>query len=253
MSRVIEYKIFCQTENQVITGLTYAPLTPVCPHNHQHVVRAYTLQIIRELNEKTVEIKEDSVTTGGNFQVRSWELDVQAGDGSTGLDIKFDVPISIKNLGYLAGPELVGDYIDGYVIPNYTQQGAIGTLTQDAHPGDTVLHVSTSALEALHPLYRLTLNDGTKIQDLGEIKSIDKVAATVTMYTSVVHEFLSGSTLQLIIHRIKHHYLHNQQMMPIGESTVKGSALLPDMGARIIYTNVNAQPKKFHFFTELLY
>lgn len=253
MTTVIEYKIFCLSEKRVISGLTYSPLTPVCPHDSTHLVKAGTLQKIREIKEQTVEIKQDSITTGGNFQYRSYELNVPGDTGTTGIDITFDIPISVKTVGYLAGEDLVGDYVNTYAIPNYSKEGLIGYITQDAQKGTQVLSINERATRIVQPYYRLIVNDGTKLQDLGEVKKINPETNQVTIEFPLKSTYRKGSALQLLIHRIKNCYLHDQQMPPIGTSSFQSTPVPPNVGTRVVYTNVNKKPKKFRFYTEISY
>lgn len=104
MSSSIEYKIYCLTERSVIRGYTTGLLTPVCPHDHNHIVIATTLVKISERLE-------------GNLsnEVRNYHLET-TGFGSTGLDISLGKTGQLTAIGYDGNNSLIGDLLDGFII-----------------------------------------------------------------------------------------------------------------------------------------
>ncbi len=249
MTTVIEYKIYCVTEGQMVTGFNYAPISPVCPHNSSHQVIASSLQQIATISSSTVTINQSPPGIPGNFQVKGFELDVNADDGSTGLDITFPVPVGIKSIGYIANDNLVGDVVDGYGIPNYTQNGLVGILAQPLGIGASVVFINPESIQYFSPLFYISVNG----QSLGEILSVDKTNSNVTLMTPSTIAAPVGSPVQVLIYRIRNYPLTNQQVMPIGSDAMMSSLLPAGSAARIVYTNNNGKAKKFQFFAELGY
>lgn len=109
MSGLIEYKIFCLSEGQVVRGYTPGLLLPVCPHNHNHAVIASTLI-------KIAEIPEDLLGQDIYCQTTASQMIIPGATGMTGVTFFFpEVSATLKNFSYQGATGLVGDIIDGYI------------------------------------------------------------------------------------------------------------------------------------------
>jgi hypothetical protein len=141
-----KHKVFCNTESAWVERLTETdvPLT-VCPNNNTHTINSNSSTIISTLSNKIVKIQEENpnADTGGFYCIRGRAFTVQ-GNSSHYDAFLPRIPFSILRGNLKSRPELEGDLVTAYVMPQ--NSNVVGYCTQDIHDGDTIIHVSNTVL-----------------------------------------------------------------------------------------------------------
>jgi hypothetical protein len=177
-----KHKIFCSDENQWVFKITEnMDQITTCPNNpvgHSCVAGSGT--IITYISNNLVKIQEESANadTGGFYSMKGRALTVQPHTS------KFDaflpkIPCSILRGHFRSRPELEGDSITAYVLPQSSQ--VVGYITSDILDGDTVIHVSFSVLMMI------------EIQKLARVYFSESTGRETVKYTITSMDFASGT------------------------------------------------------------
>jgi len=183
--RWYKHKIFCSTENAWVTKLTEnMNQITTCPNNPaSHICVAGSGAIVSYISNNLVKIQEEAANadTGGFYSMRGRSMTVQPNQ------TKYDaflpkIPFSILRGHFMSRPELEGDSITAYVLPQVSQ--IVGYATSDIHDEDLVIHVSFSVLMMIEiqKLARVYFKESTGRETIKYIiSSMDFTAGTITL------------------------------------------------------------------------
>lgn len=180
-----KHKIFCSTENawvfRITENMNQITTCPNNPSNHTCVSGSGT--IVSFISNNLVKIQEEASNsdTGGFYSMRGRALTVQPHES------KFDaflpkIPFSILRGHFMSRPELEGDSITAYVLPQSSQ--IVGYATNDITDGDTTIHVSFTVLMMIEiqKLARVYFAESTGRETIKyTITSMDFNAGTITL------------------------------------------------------------------------
>lgn len=293
MTTIYKKRIYCTTDSQWEYKLDEddTALT-VCPIDSGHTVNVSSFQIVDVISSSKVEIKEESVATGGHFQSFTVHIDATANTTST-ADVSYPFPISSLLVKFTTSSDHEGDIVNMSVGPdtivgnitvdvstssawssqNYTE-GQIVTYNSKQYtcildtvsneiPTDTTywtkghrISVSSTVITHTKIGFYIKLYDGTNQDDVGRVLSKDTVNNYIYVEKNLTNSF-SASTptyIQQTIYVIKDYEIGLPQEHTIGESKIGGSYIPTDTIVRVYYENKHAtQDKTFIGVTELLY
>jgi hypothetical protein len=189
MSTATEYKIYCTTENQYVSGWGTAPPT-VCYNNNAHTVNANSVQVIQVISSDQVTVKQSTVITNKNTRLETVKFTDVAVDATQTQTYTFLYPSNLYSFTFAVDDTNKGDEITIVFNENET----MGLITQNAGIGDTVINAPAALLLYGNVGYNLTLTDGVNTDDLGLILAIDTNADTVTVQNATTHAFLASNT-----------------------------------------------------------
>lgn len=201
-----------------------------------------------------VQVQEEYGATNGKFISQSFWITAPIGVSNT--DTIFDLPTSILEIQFITRDENLGDSVKLYVFRKNTGygEGVIGTITANVSAGATGIHVSSTIANAVLTGDYISLKEGSKEEDLGLIKSIDKVNNILYMKTPTATSF-SATSPTLVKH--KRYVLYDFPLGPpwkmdIGGSKIGGSYVTPDYIVRVEYTNNGLISKQLYSVIERL-
>jgi len=206
-------------------------------------------------NEKEtspVLIEEEHVKTGGHYQAKGWKDNIPASVGWHEFpDISFPYGVNILSAEAYCSPENDGDHFEFQIAPDTI----VGNITVDVSASDTIFIVSDSVIENVYVGVHVKLDDGTNIDDCGEIIAIDKNNNQITVETAAVNSFTAATptNVKMTIFQAKNIHLKNGHRIILGESKIGASYVPANTVMRFRYYNSEAAAKSFDFFFELLY
>jgi hypothetical protein len=103
--------------------------------------------------------------------------------------------------------------------------------------------------------YHIKLNDGTNIDDLGQIVRVDKASNKLYMSGAPTHTFLATTPTYLLqtVYMIKHLVIGQAWNHDLGKSKIGGAYLPADTLVTVHYTNTANTTKKLYSWIELIY
>ena len=249
MTTVYYWRIKCETDNKY--EYIWAEETPdKCPTNTAHTINTGTIASIDKREPNLMEIKEESVSTGGHFQCITKTINTDASSTSTS-NYTWPHPISVLAVYLVTTSVHEGDVVDLTVAPDTT----IGVLTADASIGATTLTVSQTVIDNTAVGFWLKLNDGVNQDDLGRVLSVDVVAKTITVENALTHNFATATPSYLIqtVYMMKDYEIGPPWEYVVGESKIGGSYVPANTNIRVVYTNNGLVSKKLVAKIEFLY
>lgn len=235
----IKYRIYCSTENawkEVILDATAAPPT-TCPSDTAHtVIAASADEIDRKINEE-VTIKEESLPTNGYFHTYTETL-VADCLSTTTLTVSKPWARSVLAIFFTPTKEHQGDLVSLQIAPDTT----VGVTMAAVSVGATVISVNSTVIANVFPGFLIALTDGTNLDRLGVVNSIDRVASTVTVETPTTHSFSPFVTAVMItIEVVREMRIATLWEVAIGDSKIGGAYVPENRNIRIIYQNRSTQ------------
>lgn len=195
--------------------------------------------------------ESDNANTGGTFQAKGFEFDIQANTDIQKFDISFPFPISLFSAEWIHKPGMDGDKADFIINPDTT----IGTITSDVSIGDTVINVSQTVVDNTTVGRELKLFDGTNTDDLGCVIAIDTDNLTVTVEKAATQNFTFENPTTYVkqnIYMVKGIFMEDYSMVQLGKDVVGGSYIPANYVLRLNYHN-NGTAKKFRIILEYKY
>lgn len=201
-----------------------------------------------------VQIQEEYGLTNGKFISQAFWINAPTGISNT--DVQFEIPTSILEIQFVTTAENLGDYVKLYVFRKNIGygEGVIGTITANIAAGATGVHVSPTIANTVLAGDYISLKEGSKEEDLGLIKSIDKTNNILYMKTPTATSF-SATSPTFIKH--KRYVLFDFPLGPpwkmdIGSSKIGGSYVTTDYIVRTEYTNNGSVAKQLYAVIERL-
>jgi len=250
MAAVNRYRVYCTTDSK--HEYQWAETEPTtCPVNTGHSIDSAKTAIVQIMADNEVVIQEEQTKTGAHYQAQSFELSVPASTGWHELNISFPFPISMLSAEWIGKTDYDGDSAQFIIAPDTTT----GAIASDVAALDTVINVAQSVIDNTQVGYHLKLDDGTNVDDLGRVVSIDDGANQVTMETAAVNSFLAATPtyVKQTVKMVPHICLHPSGRVQLGESKIGGSYIPANTVIRLRYNNLTGTAKTFSVIIEYLY
>jgi len=235
MTTLFKYKIFCETENQyVYTWCDNTQSAPQsCPNNTSHTI-SNTMSISDKVVSNNVKI-QSSILPNNNFMTESFRLSNILPNSTQSMSISypFDISIITVTMSVINNNGETNDSIDTIIAPDTV----IGVNTQTVNISDTVIHVSPTVIANVNVGHFLNITNGTNINNLGRIVSIDNVNSTVTIETMAANTFAPLSYIRLNVYKIKNLLLDSTGTTSLTGVPTLTSRLQSHLPIKLIYTN----------------
>lgn len=218
------------------------------------IVAAHDGELLLEQEADEVRILEEEPgqRTGGHYLGLGLKHEVPAGvDTQSSTTYSYPIPIGLIDFEYVVESNMQGDELCILVAPDTT----IGAITADVTAGDTVINVSPTVTANTKIGYKLDLDDGTNVDELGIVTAINVVGGTVTMETAAVNNFLAATPtyVKQSIFLAKDVRLNGSAPMDMGSAKIGASYLPANTPWKIIYHNKEGSAKTFSGILEILY
>lgn len=180
-------------------------------------------------------LREDAGQTNGNFYRMTAVVDADS-NSTTQYEETLLVNTSVLSVHYETGNEHVGDSFEVLLAPDT----ALGTITSDVSPGDSVISVSQSVISnAIAGPMRFMLDDGVQSESLGRIVSIDIVNSQITTENSATLAFLAATptVVRVSVVYIDTCTIGMARCETVGESKIGSSAIPAGQTVRLVYHN----------------
>ena len=246
---LVQYLVPCITENDTILSdfLNTSPI--VCPHGIDHQILIDGIRIANVVKNKIVTIDQNStVKTGGFYRGDFYQLNIRAEESSI-LDIKYKYNISVYSITLIPTSNNIGDEITILTAPDRPVTSNISVV----NIGDTSLSVSTNYITYINPGFLLSITDGTKNNNLGEVLSIDIEKGIINFSTPATDFFDVNSTVCISLQRIKGLVFANDNNIQLGLSKIGSAGLPSNVLARVLYKNNSSIDKNFSLLLEFEY
>jgi len=253
MTTINKYRILCNTESAY--RYVWAEEEPtVCPSGVAHNIDSDNIAIVEHYTDQDVQayIVEEDVRTGGHYQSRFVLLSI-SGSGWTELDVSWPIPVSLLSGDYTtcSGAEK-GDEIEAVVAPDTI----IGTVTSGVSVSGSVIEVSQTVIDNTAVGFYLKLDDGTNVNELGRVLSIDTDNLTVTVENAATDSF-SPSTPTYVKQTVKFitdSVLEGPGGHALGRTKIGASYIPENTVLRLRYKNNGVNDQKYLSITlEYLY
>lgn len=252
---VNQWRVYCQTESEFITGWLADPqVCTSCFNNNTHIINASSASIIQTISPNTTIISTQVPgQTNGNYRREGKIININPGQGVITSQIT-TFPYTIGMLAFCIqiSQDNVGDKIEALIMPR--GQAPLGILTTNLSVGQTVIPIPVSTLAYFQVGYQLTLQSNTTgfLEEEDEILSIDKIAGTVTLQTGITTAFNQGSYISFLMKRCKNVYLTTPGNIQMG-NFLRAATFPTIMQAQLRYTNNSNQAKVFAYATDYLF
>ena len=203
------------------------------------------------VEESTVKIKQEIISTGEHLKCTSRKI-IALPNATTSIDLTWAYNISVISLSFTMTEENRGDSVICTVAPDTT----IGIITQNIGTSDTVITVSQTVIDTIKVGYIAKLYNGTTQKDLGEVRSINTEAKTITITTPTDCEFLSSTPtyVQMEVRMFENYEFGNPRIFNVGEtSPIGGSPIPANTIVRGSYINTSGVTKTFIFYIYYFY
>lgn len=241
------WKFVCNQEGKtfILNGFSEPIL---CPNNLAH-----TISVLEERLVSTVKIKEEfleagQVPTNGYFRYEGFRVTCAA-NSVTEYPFFWPFPISPTVIKLHIRPTHINDIVNTYISRNKI----IGVITRTTVDGLTVLPVSSTVLQYIKPGFLCKLTNGVNTDDLGQVISVNKTDATITVSSPTTNSFNIGSYIKMTIHNIKNFYLYAEGACVIGNSRIGSSYLPANTEILLVYDNTSNDEKVFNWEVEYMY
>ena len=287
---VYKYRVYCSTDSkyEYVWGTT-EPTT--CPTNTAHTITTSKTTIIDEANPTIVEIKEESIKTGGFFKTDSIKINATANQTSSIIITHpFDITALLvewiseethrgDKLSLFVGPLTFGTITaniapasawvtQNYVVGNIvTYNSKVYTCTTNTIsneiPTDTIywqhgfeIPVSQTVIDNVKNGWEITIKDGTNSDVIERIILIDSINNKIYVEKNLTNSFLAAtpSYVDTIIYTMKNYEIGAPFKYEIGNSKIGGSHVPANTTIEIDYENLHAtENKTFIGYVEYLY
>jgi hypothetical protein len=178
-----------------------------------------------------VVIKEEETATGKHFQVKTIHVTAAASETKV-HDETWDHPIGVLSVTIYNKASMEGDVVKVLIAPGTV----VGALTSDVTAGDTTFNVSATVVQNMAIGYKLSLSDGTNVDDCGLVTAIDLASSTVTVNTATVNSFAAATPTYVLmtVCMMEHELPGFDYPLEFGESKIGASHIPAGKIVRII-------------------
>lgn len=248
MSKLVKYRIWCNTDNKYEYTWDEEGITPTkCPKNTVHDVDNNSITIVETMEDNSISIKTEEIETQGLTQVQSFEVDVLDTVGTYTKHISFPIPINVIRGKWFNKSNYDGDVLE-FVI---AEDSIIGAITSNVENGDTIINVSATVLANTKLGYYIKCEG----QDWGRVLSINTTNNQITIENAATAS-ITATGSEYILQTIKlvpHLYLEGTETMMVLEGGI-GSQYIPEgVTMTIKYHNNTGVAKKYSAILEYFY
>ncbi len=246
MTTLYLYRYRCTTDSKDVTDTGWYPSKrSVCPENDAHTIDSSLTVAVDSIKSNVYEIKEEKTATGGNPVFESKKMIIPATVGDYTVDYTDKHPLNLFSVSFTTDSSHKGDKFEVHISPDTT----IGTVATTAVVAtDIVINVSQAVIDSAMLGYYIKLDDGTNIDDLGEILNIDDENNQITVETAAVNGFEIGTSVKLTVKLVKHYWLETPMLHDLGKGSTGGMYVEANKIVRAIYTNNDGVAKTFVFY-----
>lgn len=250
---VRNYQFRCLTENAWVTAWGTSPPT-ACTHDNTHMIDTNSISVIETVSKSITKIQEETVPTGENIRVTTIILDIPAGEvGAITNQVTAweNIPTSVMQIDVVSTAAHEGDVLDIWLLRNAT----IGALTASSAIGATTFSVSPTVIANALLGFEVRLTNGITTEELGQIKSIDKAANTITVSTAAVNAFSAASPtyVQFSVRPVKNYTFGPGWIRQWGQSKIGGMTVRANSVVTMRYKNQTIDAKRLVMQVEYLY
>jgi hypothetical protein len=252
MTNVYKYRFWCNDCNDYVYTWEEEGVTPTkCPVDTSHSVDLTDLTIVEENLEDTVTIKEEDTPTGGHFQSKTFELEIDTTVGPHKLEMSLPYPVNLLGAYFTNTPEMLGDTARFEMGPDTI----IGAVTSPVSVGDRTFTASDTVFEHLAVGFEVKLSDGSNVTNLGIVTSINKTDKTFTTENESTLAFDLSNTVYVLqtVVMIPYVKFPSSGVYKIGQMKIGGSYIPANTTMRILYYNNSENAKTFTINFEYLY
>jgi len=230
-----DWTIYCINEG-VYKDVTQKARPTVCPTDPTHTLNSSLSTYSVSLNPSNLlNISQNP----GYFCSSGISFSCAASTTTTFDQIyPYDVTIIVGKM--LVEDANQGDVLNIILTPNLT----IGTLTQNASIGDTVIYVDDTAINNYAKGVYFTINSGPSTY---YIKSLNLMDSTITLTTALAEAYVSGNTIQRNIPIVQNFTLPSKGIVLLGELNHISTYIPAGATFRFLYTNNTSSVKTFNF------
>jgi hypothetical protein len=190
MTAVNQYKIYCETEAQYVTGWSTSSPT-VCYNNNTHTVNANSVQLLDTVNTAIVSIKEDKLDIGRNTMVASASMLDVAPNSTVVTYYTFPISVSMYSFSFVTDSTNKGDELSIYANEDTT----LGLIGANVNIGVTSLTAPIAFSLYGSDGFYATITDGVNTDYLGMVLTMNKNTNVITFSNATTHAFSSANTL----------------------------------------------------------
>lgn len=248
MSTVYYYKVYCETESiYVYKWDTITPTT--CPNNNTHTINNTSISILSSIQKNKVIVSEEDTPTGEHYKSVSYKISAPV--GVSNHDYTFPYPVSALAISFNTISDNIDDELEVIVGPDIT----VGSITADVNASDTVITVSSSVIDYIELGFYVQIDDGTNIDDLGVVTSIDKNNLTITVETAATQSFAASTPtyVKMSVKVIDNFIFGPSGRYVLGDSKIGGSYVPTNTVVRVKYINNGGSTTDFYPVIEYLY
>lgn len=235
MSEIKHWRIWCNDDSQFEEVWSDEAPT-VCPVNNTHSVNTTLTSAYETVSESIIQIKEELITTGGNFMCESVCILSPTGPNSTATEqFTWPFPITVMSLSFNTDYDNSGDYAYCSVAPDTI----IGVLGVSCATGATGFYVSPTVTENTMIGYHLNLFDGPNTDNLGRVISIDSATNYITTEFGPSRSYsnLSPTYIRQTVYVINNYRIGKPGTYGIGKDKIGGSYVPKYTVVRVGYIN----------------
>ncbi len=193
LTSVVRYKIYCETESKYVEGWgTTSPTA--CYTNTAHTVNPNSVQVLETVARSQVKIIEDSVNIKRNVRVEPISFTEVAIGATQHRTFQFKFVTSMYSFQFMTDDTNKGDELSIAI----NKDTPLGLITQNVSAGATTIYPPAAIFTYGWQGFNVYLSDGTNLDDLGDIITLNQAAGTITVSTPAVHSFSSSNTLLLM-------------------------------------------------------
>lgn len=278
MTTVYKYKIYCATDNteEFVFGQS-EPTT--CPTNTAHTIVSEKTVVVDTIDTQRIEVKEESTETGGNFSTTTLKVTANSNStNSTSITWPFPISALCvqfvtdeSHRGNFIDMSAGKNTIIGYITANISSASAwsaqnyttgnkvtytdsigtrIYTCIQNTVSNEIPTNksywilgyeiaVSSTVVNYTFIGYYIKLNDGTNIDDVGRVLSVNKNTNKIYVEFNPIHSFNAATPTYVLqtIYILKNYEIQEPWEHNIGQSKIGGAYVPADIAITIDYTN----------------
>ena len=234
------WSCYCQDEGTVVKRwqLSSSGTPTTCFTNAAHTINPDSMVCELEIGPTATSIVQDSNgVTKGRIRYKGFEFSNIAPSTTSVQNIVWKFPVSVKAVMIRSSDSNEGDILDCYrYYQSYIHASA--ALTQAVAIGDTTIYLNPyfTLSPACTPGVRLVLDNGTNLQDLGDI--IDVYSDRVVVSTAAAYAFAtSGTAIKFSIAIAEGIKFGPGDRYDFGNETQGSSLFTKNSAVTIVYTN----------------
>lgn len=247
MATIYKYRVRCLTSNKY--EYVWDDTEPTtCPVNPAHTIDPSKTAAVAKRAQNVVEIKEESVPTGGYFMSETIPMTINPNETAT-FTYTWPISMTVLMVGFTSDASNQGDVMSLCVAPDTT----VGTLTANIGTGVSTLDVSQSVIDNMCLGFYVSITDGVNTNDLGRCLAINKVSKIITVENPTTNSFAANSAIKITIYMMKNYTIGPPWEYEIGKSKIGGAYVPAGRVVKVTYENKTNATKTLVPRLEYLY